>query len=53
MQRFFKKKKLFYKFLWGGNPDKVKRTTITQIHDGGLKMPDIRYHGQGFKNRME
>ena len=33
---------LFYKFLWGGKPDKVKRTTIMrQIQDGGLKMPDI------------
>jgi len=33
---------LFFKFLWNGKPDKVKRNIIIQqIQDGGLKMVDI------------
>ena len=33
---------IFFKFLWDGKPDKIKRSTILrQIYAGGLKMIDI------------
>ena len=36
--------KMFYKFLWEGKPDKVKRTTIEkEYHKGGLKMINIEH----------
>ena len=33
---------LFFDFLWGGKPPRVKKSTIiNDFHEGGLKMPDI------------
>ena len=33
---------LFFDFLWGGKPLRVKKSTIiNDYHEGGLKMPDI------------
>ena len=33
---------LFFYFLWGGKPPRVKKSTIiNDYHEGGLKMPDI------------
>ena len=35
---------MFYKFIWNGKPDKIKRKTVTKSYlDGGLKMIDIKY----------
>ncbi|GFR65665.1 reverse transcriptase-like protein [Elysia marginata] len=34
---------IFYKFLWDGKPDKVKREVAVQkLEDGGLNMPDVK-----------
>ena len=33
---------MFYKYLWSGGPDKIKRDIVTQpINKGGLKMVDL------------
>ena len=33
---------MFFKFIWSGKPDKIKRTTLTSnFLDGGLKMTNI------------
>ena len=41
---------IFYKFLWNGGPDKVKRTIITQkLENGGLGMIDLKSFEQSLK----
>ena len=36
-------KKIFYKFLWKGKQDKIKRSIIiNEYEEGGIKMPDIQ-----------
>ena len=33
---------MFYKFIWNGKPDKIKRKTLTNSYlEGGLKMTDL------------
>jgi hypothetical protein len=35
--------KIFYKFLWNGKKDKIKRSVIiNEYEEGGLKMPNIQ-----------
>jgi hypothetical protein len=35
--------KIFYKFLWNGKKDKIKRSIIiNEYEEGGLKMPNIQ-----------
>ena len=41
---------LFFKFLWDGKGDKIKRDImISDYEDGGLKMIDIRLFTQALK----
>ena len=41
---------LFFKFLWNGKGDKIKRDVmISEYEDGGLKMIDIRLFTQALK----
>jgi hypothetical protein len=42
--------KSFFKFLWNGKRDKVKREILTNSYeDGGLKMIDIKLVCQALK----
>ena len=42
--------KTFYRFLWNGKRDKVKREILTNSYeDGGLKMIDIKLFCQALK----
>ena len=34
--------KIFYKFLWNGKKDKIKRSIIINEYEEGLKMPNIQ-----------
>ena len=41
---------IFFKFLWDGKGDKIKRDImISEYEDGGLKMIDIRLFTQALK----
>ena len=40
----------FFKFLWGGKPDKVKRSAIVRkIEEGGMKMIDVHAMAMALK----
>ena len=42
---------LFYKFLWNGKGDKIKRDTLISVYEhGGLKMIDIRLFTQALRS---
>ena len=41
-ENFKKIENIFFKFLWNGKPDKIKRNVLIGSYDtGGLKMPHI------------
>ena len=41
---------LFYRFLWNGGPDKVKRTVLNQkLENGGLAMINLKVFDQSLK----
>jgi len=41
---------LFFKFLWSGKPDKIKRSTVIRnIEQGGLKMVDVDVMARAMK----
>ena len=47
---FKKIENLFYKFIWNGKPDKVKRSILTKhLFDGGLNMIDVN----NFENSLK
>ena len=36
--------KIFYKFVWNGKKDKIKRSIIiNEYEEGGLKMPNLKH----------
>ena len=45
-----KLEKLFYKFLWNGGPDRIKRTiVIKDLQAGGLRMINAQYFIKALK----
>ena len=45
-----KLEKLFYKFLWNGGPDRIKRTiVIKDLQAGGLRMINVQYFIKALK----
>jgi hypothetical protein len=43
-------KKIFYKFLWNGKKNKIKRSIIiNEYEEGGLKLPNIQSFNKALK----